>query len=274
MKGLDWGWGQPNPTAIKAAGFEFVLRYLAPLPNAKVITPDEIQRHTAAGLGVGLVWEADQYRPLKGDSIGRADGQEARRQARALGFPNGLPIFGAIDFNPSSAQYSRISDYLGAGNFEPYGNAYLMRYLAPKHSWLMDWDGLTNASAHLALWPTAHLHQHGGQTTINRVQCDINDCYASDCLWFPKRGTSMNIAPQFSPPLSIVAWTLFQHPTLGPCIAGAGKDGAVFCDPPSAYLGGANGQGYFQGREVADILPIANGYKLIATSNEEYSYAR
>jgi len=274
MKGLDWGWGQPNSSAIRAAGFEFILRYLAPLPNSKVITLDEIQQHTSAGLGVGLVWEADQYRPLKGGSIGRADGQEARRQARALKVPDSVPIFGAIDFNPNSGQFPAIHDYLIAGNFEPYANAYVMRYLAPHHSWLMDWDGLTNASAHLALWPTAHLHQHGGQVIITNVQCDVNDCFSPDCLWFPNRGKPMVIAPQFSPPLSIVAWTIFTHPSFGYCIAAAGKDGAIFCDPPSAYLGGANGQEYFKGREVADVLPVTNGYKLIATSNEEYNYVK
>lgn len=272
MKGIDWGWGQPNPADIIAGGFEFVLRYLAPLPNSKVISFNEIQRYIDAGIGIGLVWEADQYRPLKGAQIGYADGQEARRQARALQFPDSIPIFGAIDFNPNSAQLPAIRDYLLAGDFDPYANGYVMRFLSPIHSWLMDWDGLSNANAHLALWPASHLHQHGGQTVISRVQCDINDCFATDCIWFPKRGKSMNIAPQFSPPLSIVAWTLFQHPTLGPCIAGAAKDGAVFCDPPSSYLGGANGQSYFQGREVADILPISNGYKIVDTANEEYDY--
>lgn len=82
----------------------------------------------------------------------------------------------------------------------------------------------------------------------------------------------MGIAPQFSPPLSVVAWTLFTHPTYGYCIAAAGKDGAVFCDPPNAYFGGANGKSYFANREVADILPTAAGYKLVDTQNEEYNY--
>src|SRR5260370_4616155 len=272
MKGLDWAWGQPNIDAIKTAGFEFVIRYLAPLPNNKVITKQEMDLLIASGLGIGLVWEDDQYRPLKGGSIGYGDGQEARRQARTLGFPDSIPIYGAVDFNPNASQYSAIHDYLAAGYFEPYGNAYLMRYLLPNHSWLMDWDGLSNSDAHLALWPTAHLHQHGGQVTISNVNCDINDCFASDCIWFPKRGKRMPIVPQFSPPLSIVAWTLFVHSRLGPCIAGAGKDGAVFCDPPNAYLGGANGKDYFKNREVADIVPIAGGYRLIDTQNEEYNY--
>jgi hypothetical protein len=272
MKGLDWGWGAPSPAAIKAAGFEFVLRYLAPLPNSKVITKDEIQRYIDNDIGIGLVWEADQYRPLKGASIGLADGIEARRQARALNFPDNIPLFGAVDFNPNASQYPAIHDYLARGYFEPYSNAYVMRYLNPAHSWLMDWDGVSNADAHLALWPTAHLHQHGGQVTINNVQCDVNDCFSPDCLWFPNRGKSMPIAPQFSPPLSIVAWTLFTHSIYGYCIAAAGKDGAVFCDPPNAYFGGANGKDYFKNREVADILPTAAGYKLIDTQNEEYNY--
>lgn len=56
--GLDYSAGPINPPAIRATGFLFVLRYLAPLPNAKVISVAERQALHAGSVGVGLVWES------------------------------------------------------------------------------------------------------------------------------------------------------------------------------------------------------------------------
>src|SRR4029077_3662510 len=103
IQGIDYAWGRPDPVAVRRVGYLFALRYLAtggPSASGKVIGLAERQALHAAGLGVGLVWETYANRPLEGSSAGQADGREARAQAKALGFPDGFPIFGAVDFNP------------------------------------------------------------------------------------------------------------------------------------------------------------------------------
>lgn len=183
IQGVDYAWGRPDPGAVKRAGYAFALRYLAtggPSTMGKVIGLAERQALHAAGLGVGLVWETTQMRPLDGAAAGRADGQAARALARDLGFPDGFPIFGAVDFNPAGTMYPAIAAYLQAAGFECYANAGTCQYMADhgicRHFWQHDWGGGTFGGR--------HLHQRG-QIELAGAQVDVNDAYETCCIWFP-----------------------------------------------------------------------------------------
>lgn len=183
IQGIDYAWGRPDPGAVKRAGYAFVLRYLAtggPITMGKVIGLAERQALHAAGLGVGLVWETYANRPLEGAPAGTADGQAARSLARDLGFPDGFPIFGSVDFDPPPTQYPTIAAYLQAGNFECYANAGTCQYMADhgicRHFWQHDWGGGTFGGR--------HLHQRG-QIELAGAQVDVNDAYETCCIWFP-----------------------------------------------------------------------------------------
>jgi hypothetical protein len=183
IQGIDYAWGRPDPGAIKRAGYAFALRYLAvggPSVSGKVIGLAERQALHAAGLGVGLVWETSQMRPLDGAAAGKADGQTARAMAHDLGFPDGFSIFGAVDFNPPASQYPIIADYLRAAGFDCYANAGTCQYMADhgicKHFWQHDWGGGT--------FGRRHLHQRG-QVSVGGAQVDVNDAYETCCIWFP-----------------------------------------------------------------------------------------
>lgn len=78
------------------------------------------------------------------------------------------------------------------------------------------------------------------------------------------------VSDQFSPPLKIVSWTEFKHPTLGTCFAGVDATGAVFCEPSAAYMGGANGKPYFHGRHAARITAVTGGYQITDSAGEKY----
>ena len=114
-----------DPALIKAAGYSGVVRYLAPLPNPKVITADQVASLHAHGLWILLVWESTAGRALGGGPVGRSDGLQAAQVARALGYPPSCPIFWAVDFEPTPAQMPLILAYGAA--FEqswlggPYG---------------------------------------------------------------------------------------------------------------------------------------------------------
>lgn len=190
LKALDHSTRLTDPVgfaqAAKAAGYAAVLRYL-PLPAGTLavdtvgrLTADEVVACHAAGLGVGVIWETTSFRSLSGASAGLADGLAAREATDALGFPTDPVIFGAVDFDPTPAQYSTIAAYLGAGLFDPYANGPLCAYLAAVgfvHSWMHNWGG--------AGYADPHIHQQGGQVTIEGVICDLNDVYYTDCIWWP-----------------------------------------------------------------------------------------
>jgi hypothetical protein len=105
---VDYSWTVPPAAAIKAAGYSGVLRYLSPdsSKNLKNVERDSL---LAAGLGIGLVWESSSGRAGQGYAAGVADGTEATRQAKALGYPVGCPLFFAVDSGALSA--SKVAPY-------------------------------------------------------------------------------------------------------------------------------------------------------------------
>lgn len=190
MKALDHSSALRDPVgfaqAAKQMGFSAVLRYL-PIPAGTLnrdavgrLNRGEVAAYHSAGLGIGIIWETTQMRPLDGSTAGLVDGPAARSAANALGFPPNHTIFGAVDFDPPQSQWPTIAGYLGAAGFEPYANGPLLSHLANigfLHYWMHNWGG-SNFS-------NPHIHQQGGQITIAGISCDLNDVYHDDCLWWP-----------------------------------------------------------------------------------------
>lgn len=134
-KAVDYSFARPDPGTIKAAGYDFAVRYLGSDPG-KRLTIGERDRLHAAGIAVGLVWETSASRTLGGEAAGRADAQEANRQADALGFPADRVIFYAVDFDASAGQISGpITSYFtgvaSARGRTPgvYGSYFVIEYL-------------------------------------------------------------------------------------------------------------------------------------------------
>src|SRR3954464_7046524 len=95
----DYSFARPDLRALKAAGAEGIARYLAPLPNPKVIDADEYRAALDAGLTVTLIWEWYNQRAVEGAEAGRVDGTEAARQAAQLGHDG--PVYAVLeDPNP------------------------------------------------------------------------------------------------------------------------------------------------------------------------------
>lgn len=190
MKALDHSSTLRDPVGFareaKRLGFGAVLRYL-PIPAGTLnrdavgrLNKGEVAAYHAAGLGIGVVWETTQMRPLDGSAAGLVDGPAARAAANALGFPSNHAIFGAVDFDPAPSQWPTIAGYLGAAGFEPYANGPTLAHLAGigfLHFWMHNWGG--------ADFRGPHIHQQGGQIVVAGISCDLNDVYNDDCLWWP-----------------------------------------------------------------------------------------
>jgi hypothetical protein len=100
-----------NFTAVTALGYVATMRYLP--PNVYRVSAAERDRAHAAGLGLGLIWQIEVDRALRGASLGASDGARASREADALGAPPGLRLaYVAADFGASLTQLrGPIADY-------------------------------------------------------------------------------------------------------------------------------------------------------------------
>jgi len=94
--------------AIKAAGYDFVARYLSQ-SNWKVIGTAEASAISAGGLGLVLVYEDG---PTTSDYFsfgrGQADGTRAAQQAGLLGAPAGTTLYFAVDYDASADDISGV----------------------------------------------------------------------------------------------------------------------------------------------------------------------
>lgn len=184
--GLDYAGSSPGAAAVKAAGFNFVARYLSRY-TAKTIRLPEYQNMVGNGVGVVLVFEDYANQALQGYAQGAADAQVALDQANALGWPADRPIHFAVDFDISDAQKPAAGEYMkgvhsviGLARTGAYGGYYWIKYCdenglaAPNARWqAVAWSG---GQVH----PTATLFQRLGGVTVNGTSCDVNDALKSD----------------------------------------------------------------------------------------------
>ncbi|MBX6421355.1 MAG: DUF1906 domain-containing protein [Nevskia sp.] len=88
------------PDRVKAAGYGFVFRYVAPPDERfdwKRLSKSEAEGLLGAGLGLGLFWESYASRPLEGFGAGVEDGRDAVAELRRLGAPRSVPLAVAVD---------------------------------------------------------------------------------------------------------------------------------------------------------------------------------
>ena len=99
----------------------FVSRYLAFLPNNKVIREAERDALWAAGIGILLNWEQSEGDFLL-PALGASHGAEAARQAADLGYPRSLPILVSCDRDAPPHTWQHAADYFA--NFRAAAGGY------------------------------------------------------------------------------------------------------------------------------------------------------
>lgn len=128
--------------AVKAAGYEFIVRYDAPDEpkyDWKRADAAELSACLGEGLGVLLVWESYASRCLEGANAGIEDARVAVSHLAALGYPDDVPLFVAADLNttpdavrPYFAAFASVRPCIGgygaAGVIEPLLDAGIVRY--------------------------------------------------------------------------------------------------------------------------------------------------
>ena len=182
--GLDYAGSSPGAAAVKAAGYNFVARYLSRY-TSKVITAGEYLDMSGNGVGVVVVFEDSANQALNGYNQGVADAQFALGQARSVGWPENRPIYFAVDFDIAPAQKAVAGEYmkgvasvLGVGRVGAYGGYWWIKYCVDNGLASFFWQAIAWSGG--MVHPNANLFQRLGGTTVNGTSCDINDALQPD----------------------------------------------------------------------------------------------
>lgn len=196
---LDYAAGVPSGAAVRAAGYLGAVRYVSQRrPGTeswmvgKPVTRRETEDFAAHGLATASVYQfgrAETADWKQGAAGAALHVPQAIALHRAAGGPTGKPIYMAIDDNPTRHLYdAQIRPYLAAcgaalraGGYSLgiYGNYNVIEWAIAdglgSYFWQHDWGSGGR------LHPRAQLHQNSAlKTTINGVQCDVNDVYSHD----------------------------------------------------------------------------------------------
>ena len=184
MKGVDCATPLTAVTApaVKAAGYDFVGRYLVPAKGSlkwKALTKKEAEIICNAGLRLLTVYETTADRPRGGSAYGTVDGQSARQCAEAIGMPHSGVIYFAVDYQTSD--FGTIGAYMRAAaqQIAPYRLGVYGSYSVVE---AMRSRGVTNHLWQCVAWsyrmvsPHYSVYQHTAGASVAGVAVDLNDC--------------------------------------------------------------------------------------------------
>ncbi|QUQ66046.1 glycoside hydrolase domain-containing protein [Kutzneria sp. CA-103260] len=200
IRGLDYSAGRPRGSAIRAAGYDFVLRYLDNgLGEHVFLSAAEVADLRAAGVAIGLVFEKKLRPPAPdrstlGRSAGIADAQAAIAQVNACGLA-GWPIYMCIDFDipdyaPNSSdpmaklgpcgQYlAGAASVLGHARMGVYGGFYAVSRALDAGLATYGWQSIAWSGGQVD--PRINVLQRNDLVvTIDGTECDVDEAHQSD----------------------------------------------------------------------------------------------
>jgi hypothetical protein len=123
LRGVDADSATLDFAGLKTAGYDFVIRYVAPSVPGKSVGSAEVAACHQAGLDMGFVYEVDGTSWRGGKSAGMADATVARAYLASLGAPAETCVYYAIDEPVDPSQLPTVIDWI-AGLYlasPPYG---------------------------------------------------------------------------------------------------------------------------------------------------------
>ncbi|TQM30478.1 glycoside hydrolase domain-containing protein [Nocardia bhagyanarayanae] len=186
--GLDYAGGRPGGAAIRAAGFDFVVRYLTPggpsLPG-KLLTPAEADDLRAHRISIVSNWETTAARMLDGYNAGIVDARAGLAQVLRCGGRPDRPIYFSADFDatpqdqvPINAYLDGAATVLGAANVGIYGGYWSVSRALDAGSAAWAWQ--TDAWSGGNVETRRNIHQTLRQIRVDGVLCDVNVAETAD----------------------------------------------------------------------------------------------
>lgn len=195
IEGVDYDFPpRPSAAGLAAAGKKFAARYGGPGTEDKWLHPDEAQALSAAGISIVCVAEGSTSGLLGGAAVGRDWARRAHDWFIKCGMPAGAPIYLAIDFDVTAAQWPQVADGLrgaaaelgGVGRVGAYGGRraieWAMRDGVAKWSWqTYAWSGTPT------YWvPGVHVQQYLNGVDLAGGKVDLNRAMTADFgQWMP-----------------------------------------------------------------------------------------
>jgi Domain of unknown function (DUF1906) len=210
MRGLDFAGGRPGAAAIKAAGYDFVVRYLDPggpaLPG-KQLLHDELADYIRQNIYVAFMKETTADRMRGGRSAGVQDAKDAYAYLMSLGVPAGQVVYYPCDFDSTEADQTQINEYLrGAASYAGttalvgiYGGFWAVSRALD--AGVAMWADQTSAWSGTHLDPRRHITQSGAQVYVNGVQCDVLTAETEDFGQYPPPISSRMLNMEWTDPL-------------------------------------------------------------------------
>jgi glycoside hydrolase-like protein len=189
--GADYAWDRPPVAALKAAGIQFVCRYLSP-DATKNLTRGEAALLLSAGISVVVVWEGSAVAMLRGYAGGVADAQAADVQARGCGMA-GAVIYFAADWDATPDQQAQINAYLdgaasiiGRDSVGMYGGYWALSRARDARKATYWWGTVAWSGSN---WATCgwlpHIMQ-GGLVVLGGAECDWDVANFDDYGQWPR----------------------------------------------------------------------------------------
>lgn len=177
-EGYDYSWGRPSGASIKAAGRDFVVRYLFnDGQGGKGLDQSEINDLQANGIQIALVYE-EFAKSFYGYSAGVTQAQRAQAALDKLSLDKTTPIYFACDWDTTEADQAQINEALkgaasviGLQRVGIYGSYYVMERVASaglaSYYWqTYAWSG-GQVSSH------NHLYQYKNGQTVGGASVDF-----------------------------------------------------------------------------------------------------
>jgi hypothetical protein len=182
--GLDYVHGPPIP-ALKAANVSFVCRYLSypnSLTQAKILTAQEAETLSSAGIEIVSNYEWYAARCLESAASGIQDAQIAASQHQAAGGPPDRPIYFSVDADVQGSQvvnyFNGIHQVLPLSRIGAYGSYHVMQYLLDHH--LITWAWQTYAWSGGAWEPRRNIEQYQNGMVIGGASVDYDHALTAD----------------------------------------------------------------------------------------------
>ncbi len=176
---------------IKAAGYDFVCRYLVPAAGVnawKALTAMEAHAISDAGLLQLSVYETTADRCKGGAAAGTADGRAACQLAQAYDIPETAILYFAVDFDAQAGDLGAIEAYLRAaraqtGGYEVgvYGSFRVIEAMAQRGACKGFWQCYAWSYKQTSAHRTAYQYRNG--QTVSGISVDLDEAYDGAGLW-------------------------------------------------------------------------------------------
>lgn len=192
---VDYSFARPSPTAIKAAGYAGVCRYLT--GQGKALTATERDLLFAAGLDILLNFEQNATNAQGGYAQGLKDGKAAADAAAALQAPGGIAIYFSVDYDTVGKFPAVVASYLqgckagmsGRYALGVYGSYYVVTGALAAGMAQYGWTTAAWSYGHKA----GHIFQTGDQVFSHGA--DVDELLQADIgSW--KQGADMALDPK------------------------------------------------------------------------------